>query len=296
MGMLVGACCVADPHESHEDANCFPNTDPGECPGIPDDEMVRESTDLLGRNAFRSGREELPGLVEGRRHGSGRGNCAVRGAGGHERGLGGGLMSVRFAEEVIRKLRDRGVLVSDQWTDWRHHGTGQPTDFQGAIMHHTATDYGDAFPALVSGRADLTGPLCNSAGCADGSITVVAAGTANHAGASGGGWARPFPDTRDFSPVVWGHEIVYPGTSPMTEAQWRSMVVLGQVICEILGKGPEWIRGHYETAVDGRWDPGYAPGKWIDMNQVRAEIGRGSGEARGSRGIRTRRPSPSGTG
>jgi hypothetical protein len=182
-------------------------------------------------------------------------------------------MSVWFGEQVIAKLRGRGVVVSDQWTDWRRNGNGQTSDYQGAIMHHTATDYGDAFPALVHGRPDLAGPLCNSAGCADGSITIVAAHPANHAGAAGGSWARPFPDTQNFNRMVWGHEIVYPGNSPMTGAQWRSMVILGQVICEILGKGPEWIRGHYETSVTGKWDPGYAPGKWIDMNEVRRQIG-----------------------
>lgn len=182
-------------------------------------------------------------------------------------------MSVAFATEVIRRLRARGVVVSDNWTDWRRNGNGQTSAYAGGIMHHTATAYGDAFPALVAGRPDLSGPLCNSAGCADGSITIVAAHPANHAGASGGRGTRPFPATRVFNRMVWGHEIVYPGTSPMTDAQWHSMVQLGAVICEILNRGPEWIKGHYETSVTGKWDPGFAPpDRSISMNDVRAQI------------------------
>lgn len=182
-------------------------------------------------------------------------------------------MSVWFAEQVMHKLRERGVVVSDQWTDWRRNGNGQTSNYLGGIMHHTATGYGDAFPALVHGRPGLSGPLCNTAGCADGSVTMVSAHPANHAGASGGYGTHPLPSTGGFNRLVWGHEIVYPGNSPMTDAQWRTMIILGQVLCEILGKGPEWIKSHGETSITGKWDPGYAPGKMINMNDVRAQIG-----------------------
>lgn len=190
-----------------------------------------------------------------------------------------------FADDVANGLRARGVFV--HFADG-YQGRGNGSNWngpQGGIMHHTASAYGKALPGtgiynvLCNGRPDLDGPLCNSAGNDDGSITIIAAYPANHAGAAGGDWARPFPDTRSFNNMVWGHEIVYPGVSPMTPAQWSSMVILGQVLCQLLNRGPEWIKGHYETSVDGKWDPGFAEGKWIDMNEVRRQIGAGGGEA-----------------
>jgi hypothetical protein len=190
-----------------------------------------------------------------------------------------------FADEVAAALRARGVVVhfasgyqgrgnGSRWIDngYRPHG---------GIMHHTASAYANALPGagiynvLVNGRSDLPGPLCNSAGNQDGSVTIIAAGPANHAGAAGGSWARPFPDTSDFNRRVWGHEICYPGVSPMRDAQYNTMVILGQVLCQLLGRGPEWIRGHYETSITGKWDPGFAEGRWYDMNEVRRQIAAG---------------------
>lgn len=183
-----------------------------------------------------------------------------------------------FADDVANGLRARGIVVhfADGYWD---RGNGQNWNGpQGAIMHHTASGYANALPGtgiynvLCNGRPDLDGPLCNSAGNQDGSVTIIAAWPANHAGASGGSWARPFPDTNNFNNMVWGHEIVYPGTQPMREAQFNTMVVLGRVICDLLRKDSSWIRGHYETSVTGKWDPGFAEGQWYDMNDVRNRI------------------------
>ncbi|MEB3367427.1 peptidoglycan recognition protein family protein [Saccharopolyspora mangrovi] len=186
-----------------------------------------------------------------------------------------------FADDVAHALRARGVFVHFA-SGYNSRGNGSVWNGpQGGIMHHTASAYANALPGtgiynvLVNGHSTLSGPLCNSAGNEDGSVTIISAGPANHAGASGGSWARPFPDTRDFNRMVWGHEICYPGVSPMRPAQWNTMVILGQVLCQLLNRGPEWIRGHYETSVTGKWDPGFAEGRWIDMNEVRRQIAEG---------------------
>lgn len=125
---------------------------------------------------------------------------------------------------------------------------------------------------MANGRAGLSGPLCNSSGNSDGSITIIAAHPANHAGASGGRSMGPLPVTRSFNKCVWGHEIVYPGVKPMTDAQYRSATILGAVVSEILRRpNAEWCRGHADTSVTGKWDPGYANGRTYDLNKMRAD-------------------------
>lgn len=177
-----------------------------------------------------------------------------------------------LAASIMAELRKAGVNVVTV-PGWDRRGNGQSWgSVEGVLMHHTASPHGPAYPMLWQGRSDLPGPLCNSAGEADGTICIVAAHPANHAGSSGGNSMGPLPTTRTFNKRVWGHEIVYPGSKPMTDAQYRSAVILGRVITRILGGTAERVRGHAETSVTGKWDPGYAMGKTIDMNRFRADV------------------------
>lgn len=181
-------------------------------------------------------------------------------------------MSVSFTNAVVDGLRRHGVVVHfiDGW-QWR--GNGQSSAYVGMVWHHTATNYGFAPSILWNGRSDLSGPLCNSAGNADGSVTIVAAHPANHAGASGGRAMGPLPTTRSFNKYVWGHEVVYPGTKPMTDAQYRTSLILAGVVSGVLGRpNPEWVRQHFETSVTGKWDPGYAPGRTYSARDMRAGV------------------------
>jgi hypothetical protein len=181
-------------------------------------------------------------------------------------------MSVSFANAVVAGLRKYGVTVRF-WSGWQTRGNGQTSSYKGGIMHHTATAYGMAPSVLVNGRPDLSGPLCNSAGNSDGSVTIIAAHPANHAGASGGKAMGPLPVTTLFNKLVWGHEIVYPGDKPMTEAQYKTMIILGKVLTDVLNRdNSSWIRGHAETSITGKWDPGFAPGRTVDLNKIRREI------------------------
>lgn len=180
-------------------------------------------------------------------------------------------MSVSFANAVAAGLRAHGVAVRLH-PGWDRRGNGQVSNYQGMSWHHTATGYGTAPAILISGRSDLAGPLCNSSGDSDGGITIIAAHPANHAGASGGRAMGPLPTTRSFNKLMWGHEIVYPGSKPMTDAQYRSAIILGAVVSKILGRpNADWCRGHMETSITGKWDPGYASGKTYDLNKMRRE-------------------------
>ncbi len=184
-------------------------------------------------------------------------------------------MSVAICREVNRLLRAAGVVVRE-WPDWESRGNGLTSAYEGGIVHHTATAFGVALPStgvgrlLVNGRSDLQGPLCNYAGNDDGSITVIAAHPANHAGASGGRSMGPLPVTSLFNRRVLGLEIVYPGTQPMRTAQYRSALVWANAVAAVCGRGDiQRIRAHAETSVTGKWDPGQASGVTINMAAFR---------------------------
>jgi hypothetical protein len=185
-------------------------------------------------------------------------------------------VSVGFANAVAAGLRYNGVPVSFE-PGWETRGNGFvfPNGVpQGLIQHHTGDDYGAGLPILVNGRADLDPPLCNCATYPDGRIHIIAAHVANHAGAAAGRSLGPFAPTGLFNPRVWGNEVMYPGVKPMTAAQRHSALVLGGVILGILGKTDTgWVRGHFETSGEGKWDPGAGNGSQsIDMARFRADI------------------------
>lgn len=185
-------------------------------------------------------------------------------------------MSVAQCLEINRRLRAAGVVVRE-YPGWESRSNGQVSAYEGGVVHHTATGFGVAVPGsgvgtlLVDGHRDLDGPLCNYAGNDDGSVTVIAAHPANHAGASGGRSMGPLPTTTRFNRHVLGLEIVYPGTQPMRDAQYRSALVWARVVADVVGRGDiQRVRAHAETSVTGKWDPGQAPNRTIDMNAFRA--------------------------
>ena len=184
-------------------------------------------------------------------------------------------MSVARCQEINAHLRAAGITVREA-AGWQDRGNGQSSAYEGGLVHHTATGFGIAVPGtgqgnlLINGRPDLKGPLCNYAGNEDGSLTVIAAHPANHAGASGGKSMGPLPTTTLFNRRVLGLEIVYPGTAPMRAAQYRSALIWARVVADVVGgEDIERVRAHAETSITGKWDPGYAEGKTIDMAAFR---------------------------
>ena len=185
-------------------------------------------------------------------------------------------MSVGTCLEINARLRAAGIVVREA-SGWQNRGNGQVSAYEGGIVHHTATGFGIALPGtgvgnlLINGRPDLAGPLCNYAGNDDGSLTVIAAHPANHAGASGGRSMGPLPITSLFNRRVLGLEIVYPGTVPMLGTQYRTAVIWGRVVADVVGRGDvERIRAHAETSITGKWDPGFAPSRTYNMAEFRA--------------------------
>lgn len=180
-------------------------------------------------------------------------------------------MSVEFARAYKRGMEAHGIRV-DEYQGCYSRGNGQTSAYEGIVNHHTGSDYGTGLSVLLNGRSDLPGPLCNVCTWPDGHQTLIAAHPGNHAGASGGRSMGPLPTTRSFNKRVWGNEIMYPGAKAMTREQYRAAIIGSAVVCAILRRpNTEWARGHAETSVTGKWDPGYASGKTIDMGRFRAD-------------------------
>lgn len=75
-------------------------------------------------------------------------------------------------------------------TGWQSRGHGQMVACEGVVGHHTAGPATGNYPSLntvVNGRPDLEGPLAHLGLARDGTIYVIAAGCAWHAGNSA--WA-----------------------------------------------------------------------------------------------------------
>lgn len=181
--------------------------------------------------------------------------------------------------DLVNELRNRGVYVHE-WDGWDGRGNENVRQInpKGAILHHTGSKYGFAYPELVSStRPGLQGGvLANFAGNSDGSLTVLASGLAWHAGGGYGpdqGPLAPYANNRNYYTV--GLEIVYPGKSPMTEGQYITAKKFAKTVADMFAGGDlEYVRGHYEVngyGYEGKWDPGYAPGLPIDMNRLRQE-------------------------
>ncbi|SDK78815.1 N-acetylmuramoyl-L-alanine amidase [Arthrobacter sp. ok362] len=176
-------------------------------------------------------------------------------------------------------LRAAGLTVVET-PGWATRGyAGQDlTEIRGVLWHHTATASARGMSAgaptlqmTLNGRSDLAGPLCNITFGRDGTVYLVAAGVANHAGR---GSAPGFPrDTGNH--YLIGIEMESSGVLPWdwTLDQIRVAPHLGAAIERAYLQGlPEDMRlqlGHKEYSSEGKIDPAGWPG---DMDGLRASI------------------------
>lgn len=125
---------------------------------------------------------------------------------------------------------------------WQTRGS---TDFgpAGAVAHHTAGPGGGgdipSLPTLIGGRPDLAGPLCNYGLGRSGTVYVVAAGRANHAG--GGGWQGLTGNSS-----VVGIEAENDGYQPWPYEQTDAYRRLCAAICEALDVPAAYTCRHHE--------------------------------------------------
>ena len=138
---------------------------------------------------------------------------------------------------------------------WKNRGHGPfRCKLEAVIGHHTATpdDVEGDYPSLemvVHGRPDLPGPLCHYGLGRNGTIYVVAAGCAWHAGQS------EFAGFRDLNRRALGIEAESSGTGQWTEAQLDAYPKLVAVALHRMRRGAERYVSHRSCATPpGRKD------------------------------------------
>ena len=185
---------------------------------------------------------------------------------------------LELIDRVVARLRGQNVTVrfATNYRERKPATAGRIWRPRGILIHHTASfaSVTNPWPSLgvcMNGRADLVGPLCQTLGGYDGSIWFITCDYAHH-----GGQARaigPMP-AGDANTIYWGHEIDYYPTSPMSDAQYRSAVILSDIVTSELGVNHEHVRAHFESSVTGKIDPAYAlnPTRTYDMNAFRVAV------------------------
>ena len=158
---------------------------------------------------------------------------------------------------------------------WKKRGYGQMVKAESVMCHHTAGPRSGNFPSLnvvTHGHSTLPGPLCNYGLGRDGTIYVVAAGRANHAGR--------------VAKTMWSntHSIGIEAENTGTGETWSDAQLDAYVrLCAELCKEFKWpvtrdrVVGHKEAAVPrGRKiDPNFSTPS-LNMNQFRAYVKAGS--------------------
>ena len=174
-------------------------------------------------------------------------------------------------DNLPKILRDAGLKV-EEIEGWRERGRPARTGGfapVGVLCHHTATTKAtsdtNVIRLLVNGRSDLPGPLCHLGLGRDGTVYVIAAGRANHAGkakASGsvaaGDGNRLYIGIEAFND---GRGEKWPGV------QYDAYVKLAATLCrEVTHNSVQTVRGHKETSVTGKIDPTF------DMDAFRKRV------------------------
>lgn len=196
------------------------------------------------------------------------------------------------AAQVVAQLKKWGLRYVEipGWATHNRNSKGAWGPVNGFIWHHTGVDVKDARTyaagTLYNGLTDLPGPLCHFSIDTDGTVYLVGWGRANHAG--GGdpavlqhvidedytGQLKPTKGNSngvDGNARFYGVEIQYSGSRAMTDAQYTAARRLSAAILNHHGWTEKSVIAHGEWSSD-KWDPGYAPGKIMDMPQVRADV------------------------
>ncbi|WP_458682277.1 peptidoglycan recognition protein family protein [Prescottella equi] len=152
----------------------------------------------------------------------------------------------------------------DDQTPWTGIGHEDFGDVWGVLWHHMGVN-GQGPDVIRYGVPGLKGPIANIHIALDGTVTLVAAGVAWHAG-YGSYPGLPKDDAND---RLIGVEMAGNGTDPWPRAVWDAAVKVGAAISRFLGYDAGRNIAHKEWAgkAQGKWDPG----NW-DMNQFRREI------------------------
>lgn len=165
-------------------------------------------------------------------------------------------------------LRTNGLRVREV-KGWKSRGRPGSFSPRGAMFHHTASGRsGGNAPGLgvvVNGRPGINGPLCNILVARDGTVHLVAAGRANHAGK--GGPLHGIPEDSGNAHLI-GVEVENDGVrEPWSSELLQACDVVFATLLLGLRRKSDWLVGHKEWAPNRKIDPAR-----IDMTKYRRRV------------------------
>ena len=176
-------------------------------------------------------------------------------------------MAYALASRLERAVKRAGVKYRAQ-SGWRNRGRGTMGSIQSIMCHHTAGPASGNTPSLnvvTHGRPGLSGPLAQLFLARDGTVILVAAGRANHAG-------RVSSNRYSNSHSI-GIEAEATGVSSWPAAQMDAYAKLCKALIDEFNLPVSRVIGHAEAAVPrGRKvDPNFS------MNGFRKKVGGSKG-------------------
>ncbi|MET9999820.1 peptidoglycan-binding protein [Streptomyces microflavus] len=188
------------------------------------------------------------------------------------------------ADRLLRALRDEGLTVIEH-RSWRtnnrnHKGPWGPT--HGVMIHHTVSaGSASSVELCYNGHSALPGPLCHGVIDKAGTVHLVSAGRANHAGSGDGDVLQAViaeratlpPDNEadtDGNRYFYGFEAVNlgDGRDPWPDAQLLAIERAAAAICRAHDWDERSVIGHLE------WQPGKVDPRGFTMDSMRARIGK----------------------
>ena len=176
-------------------------------------------------------------------------------------------MAYALASRLERAVKRAGVKYRAQ-SGWRSRGRGAMGSIASIMCHHTAGPASGNTPSLnvvTNGRPGLSGPLAQLFLARDGTVILVAAGRANHAG-------RVSSNRYSNSHSI-GIEAEATGVSSWPAAQLDAYAKLCKALIDEFNLPVSRVIGHKEAAVPrGRKiDPNF------NMNDFRKKVGGSKG-------------------
>lgn len=193
------------------------------------------------------------------------------------------------ADRILSALRAEGCRITEH-PGWRTHDRGDRGDgwgpVHGVMLHHTAGAAPSDAQVVWGGRADLPGPCAHAYASKGGTITLMSAGRANHAGGGDPGVLAaviaedygdhpPAPHEHEGSSrAVDGNSRFYgleasnggDGKDPWTPEQVDAMVRWAAALCRAHGWTARSVIAHREWS-DWKPDP-----KGVDMARFRMDV------------------------
>lgn len=154
--------------------------------------------------------------------------------------------------DLATAVRKSGLPVVET-NGWKSRGHGPFVAVETIVCHHTAGPASGNMPSLgvvTNGRAGLAGPLCNLGLGRDGTVYVVAAGIAWHAGVVR---SSAYQNTHAI-----GIEAEATGTGPWSSVQMDAYAKLCRALCDHYDIPIARVLGHKEVCAP--------PGRKIDPN------------------------------